>query len=308
VPSLAREAQTHGDRFDIVHGAALPYSVLLDVACRAAARAQARLVISPFLHLGNPADPRQRVRRIYLSPTNVALLRQADLVLVQTTVERDALADAGVRPERMRLVGMGVDDADCTGGDPTRGRVRWGLSPAEVVIGHLANKSVDKGTVDLLHASARLRAEGFSHRLLLAGTAMRSFARAWRHFEPKDHVVDAGELDETERRDFYSAIDLFALPSYVESFGIALLEAAVNRVPSVAYDLGGPGEILDHDRTGVLVPAGDLGALCRQIRRLSEDLPLRQRLGDAAAAMASSRSWARTIQAVEDGYRSLAGG
>lgn len=305
VPSLAREVRTLGARFDIVHGAALPYSVLLDVARRAAARAGARLVFSPFLHVGNPADPRQRVRRIYLSPTNVALLRQADLVLVQTTVERDALSDAGVRPDRMRLVGMGVDEADCTGGDRVRGRARWGLSAAEPVVGHLANKSADKGTVDLLLASARLRAAGVSFRLLLAGTAMRSYTEVWRHFTPKDHVVDVGELDDCEKRDFFSAIDVFVLPSYVESFGIALLEAAVNRVPAIAYDLGGPGEILHHDRTGVLVPPGDLAALERQIRRLSEDPPLRRRIGEAAAAMASGWSWARTIQAVEDAYRSL---
>lgn len=308
VPSLVHESQTLRDRFDIVHGAALPYSVLLDAARRAAARTGARLVISPFLHLGDPADPKNRVSRIYLSPTNVALLKQANLVLAQTTVEQNALADAGVPPDRIRLIGMGVDKADCTGGDRARGRARWNLSPAEVVVGHLANKSADKGTVDLLRASARLRAAGSSCRLLLAGTAMRSYTEVWRHFTPKDHVVDVGELDDCEKRDFFSAIDLFVLPSYVESFGIALLEAAVNRVPAIAYDLGGPGEILHHDRTGVLVAPGDLAALERQIRRLSEDPPLRRRIGAAAAAMASGWSWARTIHAVEDAYRSLVRG
>jgi glycosyltransferase involved in cell wall biosynthesis len=305
VPSLVREARTLKARFDIVHGAALPYSVLLDAARLAAASASARLVISPFLHLDNPADPKKRVSRIYLSPTNVALLRQADLVLVQTTVEQSTLADAGVPTDRMRLVGMGVDEADCTGGDRARGRARWNLPPTEVVVGHLANKSVDKGTVDLLHASGGLRADGLSFRLLLAGTAMPSYERVWQHFEPKDHVVNVGELDDVEKRDFFSAIDLFVLPSCVESFGIALLEAAVNRVPSIAYDLGGPREILNHDRTGVLVPPGDVPALQRQIRRLIEDRQLRQRIGDAAAVMALSGSWARTTQMVEDAYRSL---
>jgi glycosyltransferase involved in cell wall biosynthesis len=134
---------------------------------------------------------------------------------------------------------------------------------------------------------------------------MRNFAQFWRGFEPKDLAVNAGELGDADKRDFFAAIDLFALPSYVESFGIVLLEAAVNRVPSIAYDLGGPGEVLHHDETGVLVPPGDIRGLQREIRRLSADRALRQRIGSAAAAMASSRSWVRTTQAVEDAYRSL---
>jgi len=90
-----------------------------------------------------PRTRRQRVRRVYLSPTNVALLRQADLVLVQTTVERDALSDAGVRPDRMRLVGMGSMRPTARAVTAC-GVARGGPSAAEPVVGHLANKSADR--------------------------------------------------------------------------------------------------------------------------------------------------------------------
>src|SRR5205814_1073415 len=80
------------------------------------------------------------------------LLRAADRVFAQTGVERDALLQCGLAPEKVVLQGLGVEPAECTGGDRDRARCAWGIAAKEVVIGHLANNSREKGTVDLLRA------------------------------------------------------------------------------------------------------------------------------------------------------------
>jgi glycosyltransferase involved in cell wall biosynthesis len=301
---LVRDAMRASGPLDVVHAAGLPYSLFLDTAVRLARRTGARLVLTPFTHLGDPADRRNKIRRTYLSPLNVELLRAADVVLVQTGTERDALANAGIDPARMRLVGMGVDPAECTGGCRTRGRARWKLTSDQEVVGHLANKSADKGTIDLLEASARAWRDGARFRLLLAGEEMNSFRAFWRQFPFQDRVVNVGELSSEEKKDFFAAIDVFALPSYVESFGISLLEAACNRVPSVAYRLGGPAEVLEDGANGLLVPPGDIAALSRAIAGLLADAPRRARLGDAAGRLAAAWTWERVLDTVIPEYRS----
>jgi glycosyltransferase involved in cell wall biosynthesis len=68
--------------FDIVHASAFPYGWPLACGLRLARRLSVPLVLTPFLHLGDPDDPRDRTRRVYLSPALMSLVRAADRVFV----------------------------------------------------------------------------------------------------------------------------------------------------------------------------------------------------------------------------------
>jgi glycosyltransferase involved in cell wall biosynthesis len=65
--------------------------------------------------------------------------------------------------------------------------------------------------------------------------------------------------------------DVFVLPSHVETFGVALVEALAAGLPVVATDVGVAGEVVD-ERAGVIVPPGDAGALAAGIDRALEGL------------------------------------
>ncbi len=82
---------------------------------------------------------------------------------------------------------------------------------------------------------------------------------------------------------------LFAVaPSLLpESFGIVALEAAAAGKPAIASDIGGLSDIVADGETGLLVPAGDGGALRAALQRLCDDDGLRARMGEAAARRAS---------------------
>jgi glycosyltransferase involved in cell wall biosynthesis len=64
-----------------------------------------------------------------------------------------------------------------------------------------------------------------------------------------------------------------------ESFSMVCLEALAYGMPLVASDCGGPREIVDHMRSGLLVPNRDVDAAARAMLRLAEDAPLAERLG-----------------------------
>ena len=64
-------------RLDAVHAAAFPYSYPIVCGLRLARRRGVPFLLTPFLHLGDPADPRDRTRRQYTAPHLRWLLRQA---------------------------------------------------------------------------------------------------------------------------------------------------------------------------------------------------------------------------------------
>jgi glycosyltransferase involved in cell wall biosynthesis len=307
VPELWRDCGQRWD-IDIVHATALPYAFPILCALRTARIAGVPFVLTPFLHLGDPRQPDNRTRRAYLSPAMRYLLEAADAIFVQTELERQALLGIGLPPERLILQGLGVDPAECTGGNRQAARQRWALPEQAIVIGHLANKSVEKGTVDLLRAVPLFPLTGKGQgggdcRLLLAGPEMPNFLRVWNDFPRKERVVKLGVLSEAERRDFYAAIDVFALPSRSDSFGLVLLEAWANGIPCVGYRAGGVAEVIRHGVDGLLVPCGDVAGLAEVLGRLTADAALRLSLGAAGRQRVERDcTWAPPLELVRDVY------
>jgi glycosyltransferase involved in cell wall biosynthesis len=276
---------------NVVHALAFPYAPVIRAALRLARRRGVPFVITPFLHLGDPDDPRDRIRRAYTAPHLRWLLRQADRVIVQTPTEAAAVGRVGVPSERIIQQGLGVDPTECTGGDRARARQGWGVGPNEVVIGHLANLSSEKGTIDLVRAATEL-ATATPFRLVLAGPAMPSFEQYVGHAGRSNWVTLTGPLGEEAKRDFYAGIDLFVLPSRSDSFGLVFLEAWASGIPVIAYRAGGVVDVVRHEVDGLLVKCGDLRGLAVAIGRLVENRTERQAWGRAGRdRLASDFQW-----------------
>lgn len=265
----------------VVHALAFPYAAIVQSALRLARRAGVPFVITPFLHLGDPDDPRDPIRRAYTAPHLTRLLLQADRVIVQTPTEAAAVNRLGVPDERLVLQGLGVDPAECSGGDRQSARERWGVGPDEVVVGHLANLSMEKGTPDVLTAVEQVRQAGLPVRAVLAGAQMPSFEQSWRWGGPDDWITLLGPIGDAEKRDFFAGIDVFVLPSRSDSFGLVLLEAWANGVPVIGYRAGGVADVIRHEQDGLLVRCGDVNELAGAVRRLAGDAVVREQWGSA---------------------------
>jgi glycosyltransferase involved in cell wall biosynthesis len=301
-----RDAGQIAERFDVVHATAFPYAWPLMCARRLARHLGVPFVQTPFLHLGDLDDPADRTRRAYTKPALMALLREADRVFVQTDTEKRALLDRGWPAEKLVLQGMGVDEESCTGGDRSSARAARGVAENEVVVGHLANNSIEKGSVDLLRAAEIAWREGARFTVVLAGPAMPNFERFWEKFGPKERVRRLGILDDRQKRDFFAALDVFALPSRSDSFGIVLLEAWANGAPNVGYRAGGIASVIRHGSDGLLVRCGDVVELSAALRQLADDGDLRRRLGAAGRArLAREFRWDDKLGLVRDVYCSL---
>jgi glycosyltransferase involved in cell wall biosynthesis len=279
-PAMWRDAGRYDGPLDAVHATAFPYSFPILCALRLARRHGVPFYLTPFLHLGDPDDLRDRTRRQYTAPHLSWLLRQADGVFVQTGAECDAVSELGVPKDRVYLQGMGLDAAECMGGNRDAGRGVWSIGDGEVVVGHLANNSIEKGTIDLLRAAERAWANGKQFRVVLAGPEMPNFRAFWSSYPHRDRVIRLGTLNEEQKRDFFAAIDIFVLPSRTDSFGLVLLEAWANGKPNLVYRAGGPAEIVQDEYDGLQARCGDVQDLANQLRRLVDNPRLRGSLGE----------------------------
>jgi len=285
-PAMWRDAGRYDGTLDAVHASAFPYAFPILCGLRLARRRGVPFFLTPFLHLGD-----EHTRKQYTAPHLRWLLKQADRVFVQTNLERDAARDLGVKPERIVLQGLGVDANECTGGS----RVEC----VEPVIGHLANASVEKGTVDLLKAAAMLWERGAMFRVVLAGPTMPNFLSFWRTFPYKDCVAQLGIISDEQKRDVFASIDVFALPSRSDSFGLVLLEAWANGKPNLVYRAGGPGEIVRDGVDGLHAACGNVDDLAQKLIRLVNDAELRKRLGESGRSrLADEFRWEDSLEIV----------
>jgi phosphatidylinositol alpha 1,6-mannosyltransferase len=76
-----------------------------------------------------------------------------------------------------------------------------------------------------------------------------------------------------------------------ETFGQTIQEAAATGLPVVAPAAGGPLDLVDHGRTGLLFDPGDPGDLRECVIRLARDRTEREAIGEAARVAVAGRSW-----------------
>ena len=164
-----------------------------------------------------------------------------------------------------------------------RTREAFGLSLNAAVILSVGRLSREKGHACLLEAVALLNRHGApSFRLLIIGDGPEkaSLRERCRALGLDSTVVFAGHRTDVDV--FYSMADILALPSHSEGSPNVVLEAMAAGVPVVATAVGGVPEIVEHARTGLLVPAGRPDAMAKAMASLLTDEKLRRSLAAAA--------------------------
>jgi len=117
-----------------------------------------------------------------------------------------------------------------------------------------------------------------------------------------DDVIFLGKQDQVHEK--LGISDVLLLPSELESFGLAALEAMACEVVPIATRVGGVPEVIEHGRSGFLAEVGDVDAMARYaIEILSHEDRLRE-MGKACRAVAQSRFCAsKIIPQYEEFYR-----
>lgn len=104
---------------------------------------------------------------------------------------------------------------------------------------------------------------------------------------------------------YYRAADVVLVPSRSESFGLVALEAAACGTPVVANAVGGLLNLVEHGRTGYLVPGRQVGEFARRTAQLLDDSLLAISMGTRAAERARMYSWANAARRAQRAFGDL---
>ncbi len=201
--------------------------------------------------------------------------------------------DIGFDPERVGVVHNGIDAAAITAAvaasDHAALRLSAGIPAGAQVVGTVGRLVRDKGVEVLLRAVAGLVARHPDVRCVIVGDGpdeprLRSIAA---EHGIADRVVFTGFVENPYP--WLGAFDAFALPTLLEAFGMAALEAMAVGLPVVASQVGGVPEVVTDGIDGVLVRPGEAAALCDALGCVLSDAPLRDRIGAEAAVTARER-------------------
>jgi N-acetyl-alpha-D-glucosaminyl L-malate synthase BshA len=166
--------------------------------------------------------------------------------------------------------------------------------PDEAILMHLSNFRPVKRVVDVVRIFAQVVKE-MPAQLVLVGDGPERSAAEWLardlHIHEKVHF-----LGKQERvNELLPLADLLLMPSELESFGLAALEAMACKVPSIATRVGGVPELIDDGATGLLYPVGDVEAMAQGALGLLKDKARMEAMRDGGRKTAQSRFCASLV-------------
>lgn len=184
-------------------------------------------------------------------------------------------------------------------------RRRQFASDGERVLVHLSNFRPVKRLPDVIEVFDRVQKQ-MPAKLLMIGDGPDRSQAEWmaRSKGIQDRVLFLGKQNGISQK--LPMADLMLMPSELESFGLAALEAMACEVPSIATRVGGVPEVIDDGVTGFLAEVGDVETMSRRaIELLSDEERLRE-MGQAARRAAQSRFCAsKIVPQYEEFYRAV---
>ncbi len=289
----------HADDYDVVNTHSSTDTWLTAVALRTLGRGRAGRP-GPMLvrtrHVSTPVHETPGTRWLYQTATchivtTGEVLRQRLHHDNRFALDTMTSVRTGIDLDRFRPLGQ----ASC--------RRELGVADRPT-LGILATLRSWKGHDFLLDAWRTIKAAHDDWQLLVIGDGPR---RAHLEQRVRDEgladVVFVGNQDDVPR--WLNCLDLFALPSYGEE-GVpqGIMQAMACGLAVVSTPVGAIEEAVQRDRTGLIVPPRDAGALAAALGRLIDEPDLRARMGAAGHAYAQQQfGIARMLDAMEQVFR-----
>ena len=154
-------------------------------------------------------------------------------------------------------------------------RARFGLLPRDLLIAVIGRLSAEKGCFDMIEAFVEVACHlPYAHLVVIGEGPLEAKIRGRvddANLQHRTHFPG----HQTDVRPFYEAADMVVSPSHTEGVSNVILEAMAFGKPVVATRVGGTPEIVEHERSGLLVEAQNPSELAAAIMRLDHDPTLK---------------------------------
>jgi L-malate glycosyltransferase len=239
--------------------------------------------------------------RSYLPITRFSIEESDAVTAISEYLQRVTLKEFGIR----RPVEVIPNFVNCDVFQPADGTCRRSefARDDQKVLVHLSNFRPVKRLPDVIEIFARVHRE-VPVKLLLIGDGPDRARAEWMAHEKNltADVVFLGKQNQVQ--DLLNCADVMLLPSELESFGLAALEAMACGVPAVCSRVGGVPEVIRDGVEGYLVEPGDVDTMAERVLRILTEPGRREEMGRAARHRASDKFCStKIIPLYEDLYR-----
>jgi glycosyltransferase involved in cell wall biosynthesis len=218
---------------------------------------------------------------------------QLDTVFVNSEEYRDSWVKRGIDPAKLKIFPRGLDTQLF---HPTRRDSKFfekfGAKNGQIRLLYVGRVSREKDLDLLAEAYRRLRDEGLSIQLCVVGHG--PYSREFSESLPE--ALFTGYLTGEKLAAAYASADIFVFPSTTDTFGNVIIEAQASGLPVIVSDSGGPKELVENDRNGLITKSHDVDDLSRAIRELVADPERRKQMGNLARESVINRTWPNAFQ------------
>ena len=234
--------------------------------------------------------------RSYLPITRYSIQESDGVTSISRYLKEKTIADFDIsRPIEVIPNFVNCDVYTPIAEDELRERARSKFaSSGEAILIHLSNFRPVKRVVDVVKVFAQVVRE-VPAQLILVGDGPDRSAAEWLAHDLKinDRVHFLGKQDRVN--ELLPLADLMILPSSMESFGLAALEAMACKVPAIATRVGGVPELVEDGVNGLLFPVGNVDAMAAGTISLLKDRARLDAMRDAARKDAQKRFCASLV-------------
>ena len=229
-------------------------------------------------------------------------------IVVSEALKHVMIAEHGIRPDKVVRVYNGIEldryDRDLYSGNGVRENLN--ISQSVPLIGVISRLVCEKGLEFLVQAAPIVLDYVPDAKFLVVGEGplemeLRNLAG---RLELSERVLFTGFRSDIP--EVLSALDVLVLPSLREGLPMILLEGMAMARPIVATNIEGISEVVEHGKTGILVPPEDSQALAKGIISLLRDKDRAQQIGQAARKRVEERFSVQTmVRETEAVYESV---
>ena len=218
-------------------------------------------------------------------------IKRYDRVLCVSPDLVETCRSCGVDPTRVQLVENAIDTEQFQrSSSQADAKSKLGLPTDRLLIGAVGRLSPEKGFDRLIRSVARLNAQTNQpvHLVIIGdGNQSQKLQQLIDQLEMSQFIRLAGFQANTKQ--WYEAMDIYALSSLREGLPNVILEAMSLETPIVSTKVAGVPRIIEHGHNGLVVPIGDQDELTAALQQLIRDSDLRQKLASAGRQVILSR-------------------
>ncbi len=234
-------------------------------------------------------------------------MRWYDRVLCVSPDLVEQCLNAGLAADRVQLVENGIlaDDYQRTQSREDA-KAEFGVPRDRILIGALGRLSPEKGFDVLIRAVSELIRERHDVGLLIGGEGVehQNLTKQIQSSGMADRIHLVGHL--VDPRQFFQALDVFALSSLREGLPNVVLEAMASELPIVATRIAGVPRAIDDNQNGLLIEPGRWDVLRDGLREMLVFPDRRAKFGNAARETVIERfGFARRMETIVDVYRDV---